>query len=158
MHKLITWKIPSSVINTSSNLWKCFLWSAVSTMNRKSCSGYSWILHFNTSPTCCSNFNFFSPKCIVWRAFLMYWPGKKKEKKRKKCLAMYLTCKGTITVPHFNMSSKYNLSITLLGNDMTKTLYLSYCEILCFYSKPFSDNLRTRDKRWISIIPIYYFF
>jgi len=59
---------------------------------------------------------------------------------------MYLICKGTITVLHFNMSSKYNFSIMLLGNYVTKALYPSHCEILCFYSKPFSDNLCTRDK------------
>lgn len=62
---------------------------------------------------------------------------------------MYIICKGTITVLHFNIrtSSKYNLSIMLLGNDVTKALYPSHCEILCFYSKPFSDNLCNRDKK-----------
>lgn len=72
---------------------------------------------------------------------------------------MYLLCKEIITVLHFNikMSSKYNFSVMLLGNDVTKALYNFHCEIWSFYSNPLTDNLCIKDKRWISIIPTHCF-
>lgn len=128
MHKLITLKIPSSVINTSSSFRQCFLRSAASSRNRKFCSGYSHTLHFNISPTSCSDFHF-SPKVCC--------PGQVFNALTQKTAEQNFTCEGTTTVPHFNMSSEYHFSSMLPGNDVTKALYPSHWD--CFYPKPFWD-------------------